>query len=84
MIKHTVHVRCMRPKPTVIARRYLCFKPIIRSKPVFAGLDWDTLNTETYYIGKGIILFTMFYCSMNWLMYKQSREEWEKQNKKDD
>lgn len=48
--------------------------------PVKSSLfDWDTLNTEAYYIGKGIILFTMFYCSLNWAMYRNARIKNEKE-----
>lgn len=42
----------------------------------------DGLNTSTYFIGKGIILFTMFYCSMNWAYYRGMRKDLEKENEK--
>jgi len=32
-------------------------------------------ETSSYIIGKGIILFTMFYCTMNWWRYRREREE---------
>jgi hypothetical protein len=35
----------------------------------------------SYYAGKSIILFTMFYCTLNWMHYKRLREENEKQDK---
>jgi hypothetical protein len=41
------------------------------------------IETYSYYIGKGIILFTMFYCTLNWAHYKKLREEDEKNKKKD-
>jgi len=48
----------------------------------------DSLNTGAYFVGKGIILFTMFYCSMNWVYYRGMRidaeKEDEKKNKKKD
>lgn len=50
----------------------------------------DSLNTGAYFVGKGIILFTMFYCSMNWVYYRGLRidaekmEGNEKKNKKKD
>lgn len=34
----------------------------------------------SYYVGKSIILFTMFYCGLNWLHYKELREREEKEN----
>lgn len=42
------------------------------------------ISVSSYYIGKGIILFTMFYCSMNWLHYRNLRikNEENKKNKK--
>lgn len=36
------------------------------------------IETMTYYVGKSIILFTMFYCGMNWLYYKKLNEEIER------
>lgn len=36
----------------------------------------------SYYVGKSIILFTLFYCGMNWYHYKELREENEKDDKK--
>ncbi len=31
----------------------------------------------TYYFGKSIILFTLFYCSMNWRYYRGTRKDLE-------
>ena len=45
----------------------------------------ETAEVTSYFVGKGIILFTMFYCSMNWWHYKRMREDIEteqKENKK--
>jgi hypothetical protein len=36
----------------------------------------------SYYVGKSIILFTLFYCGMNWYHYKELREENEKDDEK--
>ena len=33
------------------------------------------IEAANYYAGKCIILFTMFYSSINWLMYKRIREK---------
>jgi hypothetical protein len=41
----------------------------------------NTFANSMHYVAKGIILFTMFYSSMNWLYYKRMREEIEKQEK---
>lgn len=32
----------------------------------------------SYYVGKSIMLFTLFYCSMNWYHFKTTREDIEK------
>lgn len=36
-----------------------------------------------YYTGKAIILFTLFYTSMNWYMYKRVREEASKKDEEE-
>jgi hypothetical protein len=41
----------------------------------------ESLDTTTYFIGKGIILFTMFYCTLNWAHYKRLREDVERREK---
>lgn len=38
----------------------------------------DALNVSVYFIGKGIFLFTIFYCSMNWVYYRGMRKDSEK------
>ena len=38
----------------------------------------------SYFIGKGIILFTFFYTSLNYFHYKQLREDYEETNKDDE
>lgn len=43
-----------------------------------------TLVDMSYYLGKGIILYTMFFCGLNYFLYKSLREEQEKNNEKDD
>lgn len=45
----------------------------IRLAPVRA---LDPVQTS-YFVGKGITLFTMFYCTMNWWFYKRTREDLE-------
>ena len=39
------------------------------------------LVQSSYFIGQGIILFTMFYCTTNWWYYRRTREEIEKKDK---
>ena len=46
----------------------------------------STIETVTYIVGKGIILFTMFYCGLNWMYYRDIRiksEEEDDKNTKD-
>jgi hypothetical protein len=42
----------------------------------------SSINTSSYIIGKGIILFTMFYCSMNWIFYRGMRIDLEKEEER--
>lgn len=41
------------------------------------------LEFSSYIIGKGIIVFTLTYCTLNWYLYKRTREDMEKRDKKD-
>jgi hypothetical protein len=41
---------------------------------VHADFLQDVQNTS-YYVGKGIVLFTMFYTGLNYFHYKQLRED---------
>jgi hypothetical protein len=38
----------------------------------------EALIIGTYYVGKSITLFTMFFCSLNYLYYRSLREEEDK------
>lgn len=68
-------------------------QPVGRRKVVAKDALVDGLrgmSESSYYVGKSIILFTMFYCSMNWWHYRSMRKEFEdaeeernKQDKKD-
>ncbi len=42
----------------------------------------ETLIIGSYYLGKSITLFTMFFCSLNYLYYKNLREKEEKNKDK--
>lgn len=57
-------------------------KSNMRSR-AFLGLDIDTLTSESYLIGKSIIYFSIFYCSLNWIMYRRIRKDYEERNKQD-
>lgn len=34
----------------------------------------ETVDTVSYLVGKSIILFTMFYCTLNWAHYRDLRK----------
>lgn len=62
----------------------LWLKEHVRNVNANSGLDLQTLTLEAYLIGKSIIIFTMFYCTLNWAMYRSLREKQEKADKKSD
>ncbi len=56
----------------------------IQHKPLIASrckASLQDIQTATYFVGKSIILFTMFYCSLNWWFYKTEREKEEEQHR---
>ena len=67
----------------VIRRRQYNIKPSFKHVHVPRSSWAETAEVTSYFVGKGIILFTMFYCSMNWWHYKRMREEIEKENEKE-
>ena len=74
------------------SRRYHNLRfPTYVSKPTYANHlnvvcksfdTTDALTTVSYYVGKSIILFTMFYTGLNYFHYKRLREEAEKDDDK--
>ena len=60
-----------------------CKKPFLYKSPRnlivprASGIDWEF---SSYIIGKGVILFTMYYCTMNWWLYRRTREDEEKKD----
>lgn len=59
-----------RPKPSALRRIPL---------PLKASIDPVEVS---YYVGKSIILFTMFYCGLNWAHYRDVRKRYEEDDKK--
>lgn len=49
--------------------------------PRASGIDWEF---SSYIVGKGIILFTLYYCTMNWWYYRRTGEDMNKDKKKKD
>lgn len=39
------------------------------------------IEEVSYYVGKGIVLFTMFYCGMNWYHYRDLRKRMEEEDR---
>ncbi len=85
--KSMVGVGCKQPKQIVPVRILPNnLKPTLKPNHVSPDM-LDTLNTSVYFVGKGIFLFTIFYCSMNWVYYRGMRKDLEKyaeQKKEDD
>lgn len=52
-------------------------KPVIYTRDLKVNAIGD-ITDITYYVGKGIILFTFFYTSLNYFHYKKLREDQEK------
>lgn len=42
----------------------------------------DVVLTSLHYAGESVVLFTMFYCSMNWWYYKRLNDDIRKNEKK--
>ena len=59
-----------RPRPVI--RRILPAPPKASVDPV----------EVSYFVGKSIILFTMFYCGLNWAHYREIRKQLEKDDDK--
>lgn len=69
-VKPKLAVRCpVRPITT----------PRRRISPKATPLDVTEIS---YFVGKGIILFTLYYCSLNWMHYRRVRKEAEEKEKK--
>lgn len=74
-----------------VIRPYVYYKPVrkvaltpSRQVHVFRTCKVKVTQIEvtSYYVGKSIILFTMFYCTLNWWHYKALRENVEKKDDK--
>lgn len=64
-------------KPCVL-RQSIRRAPLPRSRCVARASVSESLVTASYVVGKGITLFTMFYCTLNYMMYRKAREDGEK------
>ena len=66
-------------RPVVAPRRFI----VQQKQRVVVPPAKVSVEDASYYIGKSIILFTMFYCSMNWVYYRGMRKELEKESDTD-
>lgn len=71
------------PRPLRPACRHHPRRPL---QPLRSTATWaNTLITQSYFIGKGITLFTFFYCSLNAIAYHEARKNKElEENSSDD
>lgn len=78
MLKTCTHIFVPRKVTINKVRPLVKYRERVKTNISHVSFDWE--NT-CFYVGKGIVLFTMFYCSMNWLLYKRIREKIEEDNK---
>lgn len=65
-----LYVNCAKSRLQYIQRKPI---KILRVIPCKASIH--DLETISYFVGKSIILYTMFYCSLNWLHYRSQRKQ---------
>ena len=79
LIQHRPFVKPVHQKPIAIYKTpFLHKSPRKLVVPRASGIDWEF---SSYIIGKGIILFTLYYCTTNWWYYRRYREDMEKKDK---
>jgi len=74
--------------PVALCQKKLpCNKIVLKPLSVRLSASLHDVETYSHYIGKGITLFTMFYCTLNWMYYKKINQsfddEKEEHNKKE-
>lgn len=76
-VLHTIYM--MRIRSISVIRRPL---PMVRRLPSVARYPkikqnalLQDVEVISYFTGKSIILFTMFYCSLNWMYYRNLRKK---------
>jgi hypothetical protein len=75
-------VKSYLPRSIVIPSRQLLRHPIVVKRNLTTKAFPIDLDFSSYIIGKGIIVFTLTYCSLNWYFYKRTREDIDDNNKK--
>jgi len=74
-------VGCSKRPSLVHISRPIVWKTNYNSKNVLCQYYIHDLEYASYYVGKSVILFTMFYCTLNWWHYKQLNDEQEDDKK---
>ena len=73
LIHHRPFVTPISRKPIATYKKPFLYKsPRKFIVPRASGIDWEF---SSYIVGKGIVLFTLFYCSMNWWFYRHERKD---------
>jgi hypothetical protein len=78
------------PKSKFLTRRISTFPTICKTKPklttITKSLELDNIvkmvEYDSYIVTKSILLFCMFYFSLNWLQFRQTRVDQDKSDKK--
>lgn len=79
LIQHRPFVKPIFKKPIATYKKPILYKsPRKFIVPRASGIDWEF---SSYIVGKGIVLFTLYYCTMNWWFYRRTREDIEKNDK---
>ena len=78
LIQHRPLIKSIRQNRTSKVAIATLKKPFLHKSPRTltiqraSGIDWEF---SSYIVGKGVILFTLYYCTMNWWFYRRTRED---------
>lgn len=64
----------VEPRPPPAPRRR-AGPEFVLGGPSAADTAASAAVAASYLVGKGIVLFTMFYCSLNWALYRRLRRQ---------
>jgi hypothetical protein len=72
-----IRVKHITRNHVVTNRRFSNLRPktyMSRSVKCNTGI-YENINIVSFYVGKSIMLFTMFYCGLNYFYYKEQHEK---------
>lgn len=74
LIQHRPFIKSIHPKNAIATYKkpFLHKSPRTFMIPRASGID---LEFSSYIVGKGVILFTLYYCTMNWWYYRRTGED---------